>query len=159
MITKMASEEFTKYNEIGYGLKIIQRSKNKFSKTSSSSCQAIADIEKHILITKDTEKRKSQLSFTHLIGSFCRIFDMSVVVYVEETVLNQKKYSTYIFESEHVKSVIIKNLEQDLVHQNHEMFPYQLFLRLPKNDIDDDLSVVVLIPHCGHKSGENKSTT
>ena len=89
MITKMASEDFINYIEFGYGIKIIQRSKKKFSKTSSS-CQAIADIEKHILITKDTEKRKSQLSFTHLIGSFCRIFDMSVVVYVEETVLNQK---------------------------------------------------------------------
>ena len=33
MITKTASEEFTNYNEFGYGIKVIQRSKNKFSKT------------------------------------------------------------------------------------------------------------------------------
>ena len=103
------------------------------------------------MITNDTEKRKPQMSFIHLIGSFCRVFDMSVVVYVEETVLNQKKYSTYTFESEHVKSVIKKNLE----HQNHEKFPYQLFLRLPKNNIDDDLSVAVLIPLGDHKSYKN----
>ena len=85
----MASEDFINYIEFGYGIKLIQRSKKKFSKTSSS-CQAIADIEKHLLITNDTEKRKPQMSFIHLIGSFCRVFDMSVVVYVEETVLNQK---------------------------------------------------------------------
>ena len=102
--------EFYKLHWIWYGIKLIQRSKKKFSKILSS-CQAIADIEKHLLITNDTDKRKPQMSFIHKIGSFCRVFDISVVVYVEETVLNQKKYSTYIFESEHVKSVIKKNLE------------------------------------------------
>ena len=118
MITKTASENFINYIEFGYGIKSIQRSKKKFSKTSSS-CQAIAEIERHLLITNDTDKRQQQMSFIHLIGSFCRVFDMSVVVYVEETLHNQKKYSTYIFESEHVKSV----MKKDLVHQNHEKFP------------------------------------
>ena len=95
---------------------------------------------------------------------------MSVVLYVEEPLVNQKKYSTYIFESKHVKSVMKKDLE----HQNHEKFPYQLFLRLPKNNSDDDLSVVVLIPLGDHQSykdvlkdivfhsisiGRNESTT
>lgn len=95
MISQKASEDFIHYIKFGYSLKIIQRREKKSSKLSSL-CQAIAAIENHLLMTKYTDRRRLQMSLIHLIGSFCRVFDMSVVVYVEEPLVNQKKYSTTI---------------------------------------------------------------
>ena len=112
---------------------------------------AIGAILKHNLVFEDSEKKQLQMSFTHLVGSFCGINNMIVVVCVEETGRKNGTHSMHVFESDCLESKMKTKLEC----QDHNECPHQLLVKQGMTQ-DDDSSVAVLIPIGNHK-GHHKT--